>query len=70
MKIPFAGEVCPYCLRNKKGDQTRTVATGVGLIIGGLSGHLVDGITGMIVGGLAFGLLAAIIGPPGKNHTG
>jgi hypothetical protein len=35
MNIPFAGEVCPHCLRQKKSDQTGTVATGLGLLTRG-----------------------------------
>jgi hypothetical protein len=58
MKIPFAGEFCPYCLRGKKRDQTRTIAGGIGLILGGSIGNMVADQGGMLVGGLAVGLLA------------
>ena len=69
MKIAFAGEVCPYCLRQKKGDQTGTVATAAGLLLGGFIGNLIGGFGGMLIGGFVLGLLAAIVSMSGKNHT-
>lgn len=69
MKIPFAGEVCPHCLRQKNTDQTGTVATGVGLLMGGFIGSLVGGLGGMLIGGFLLGLLAAFVSMSGKNHT-
>lgn len=67
--IPFGGQVCPYCQRDKSSDQAATVAIGIGLVIGGFLGNLIAGFTGMMVGGFVFGLLATIVGMSGKNHT-
>lgn len=69
MKIAFAGEVCPYCLRQKKGDQIGTVGTGAGLLLGGFVGNVIGGFGGMLIGGFVLGLLAAIVSMSGKNHT-
>lgn len=69
MKIPFAGEVCPHCLRQKKSDQTETVAIATGLLLGGLIGNVVGGLQGMLVGGFLLGLLAAFVSASGKNHS-
>jgi hypothetical protein len=63
MKIPFVGEVCPYCLRGKKRDQTRTIVGGIGLILGGIIGNRVADQGGMLVGGFAVGLLATFAIP-------
>jgi F0F1-type ATP synthase assembly protein I len=69
MKIPFAGEVCPPCLRQKKSDQTGTVATGLGLLTGGFIGNLIGGFGWMLIGGFVLGLLASIVSMSGKNYT-
>lgn len=69
MRIPFAGEVCSHCLREKKSDQTGTVATGAGLLMGGFIGNLIGGFGWMLFGGFVLGLLAAIVSMSGKNHT-
>ena len=69
MKIAFAGEVCPYCLRQKKGDQIATVGMGAGLLLGGFVGNVIGGFGGMLIGGFVLGLLAAIVSMSGKNHT-
>lgn len=67
--VPFGGYVCPYCNRDKSSDQTGTVATGVGLLVGGLIGNLIGGFGWMLVGGFTLGLFAAIVSMSGKNHT-
>lgn len=69
MNIPFAGELCPHCLRQKKSDQTGTVATATGLLLGGLIGNVIGGLEGMLVGGFLLGLLAAFVSMSGKKHT-
>ena len=69
MKIPFAGQVCPHCLRQKKSEQTGTLVSGVGLLMGGFVGSLIGGFGGMLIGGFVLGLLAAIVSMSGKNHT-
>lgn len=69
MKIAFAGEVCPYCLLQKKGDQTGTVVTGAGLLLGGFIGNVIGGFGGILIGGFVLGLLAAIVSMSGRKHT-
>lgn len=70
-KIPFTGDVCPNCLRDKGSDQAATVAAGLGLFIGGFIGNLIAGFGGMIVGGLILGFIAAVAAAvmSGKNHS-
>jgi len=67
--VPFGGHVCPYCNRDKSSDQTGTVATGAGLLLGGFIGNLICGFGGMLIGGFVLGLLAAIVSMSGKSHT-
>jgi hypothetical protein len=67
--IPFGGQVCPYCQRDKSSDQRGAVATGAGLLIGGFIGNAVSGFSGMLIGGFVLGVLAAIISASGKNHS-
>ena len=67
--VPFGGQVCPFCQRDKSSDQTGTVATGVGLLIGGLIGNAISGFSGMLIGGFVLGIVVAIISASGKNHS-
>lgn len=67
--VPFGGHVCPYCNRDKSSDQTGTVATGAGLVLGGFIGNLIGDFGGMLIGGFVLGLLAAFVSMSGKNHT-
>jgi hypothetical protein len=67
--IPFGGQVCPYCQRDKSSDQAATVAIGIGLVIGGFLGNLVAGFTGMMVGGCVLGIVAGAISMSGKSHS-
>lgn len=41
--IPFGGQVCPFCQRDKSSDQASTVAGMTAMIIGGFIGNLVGG---------------------------
>jgi hypothetical protein len=54
--IPFAGDVCPYCLRDKSEDQQYTVVAsilGAALAyVGYLMFELVGAIAGFVVGGI------------------
>lgn len=67
--VPFGGQVCPYCQRDKSSDQAATVIIGIGLVIGGFLGNLIAGFTGMIIGGFGLGIIAGVISMPGKNHS-
>lgn len=67
--VPFGGQVCPYCQRDKSSDQAATVAIGIGLVIGGFLGNLIAGFTGMMVGGFVLGIIAGAISMSGKNHS-
>lgn len=67
--IPFGGQVCPFCQRDKSSDQTGTVATCLGLLIGGFIGNAIGGFGGMLIGGFLLGIVAAIITASGKNHS-
>lgn len=67
--IPFGGQVCPFCQRDKSSDQAATVAIGIGLVIGGFLGNLIAGFTGMIVGGFVLGIIAGAISMSGKNNS-
>ena len=62
MEIPFGGQVCPHCLRDKSSDQADSITA----LIGALPGLVVGGLIGGAIGGLpiavAFGLLGGIIG--------
>lgn len=67
--VPFGGSVCLFCQRDKSSDQAATIATGIGMVIGGIIGSLISGFGGMIVGGLVLGVAAAMIAMSGKNHS-
>lgn len=67
--IPFGGQVCPFCQRDKSSDQTGAIATGAGLLIGGFIGNAIGGFGGMLIGGFLLGMVAAIINASGKNHS-
>ncbi|WP_088334554.1 QueT transporter family protein [Sphingomonas mucosissima] len=56
-------------MRDKSSDQAATVATGIGVVIGGFIGNLIAGFGGMIIGGLALGIIAAITAASGKSHS-
>jgi predicted lipid-binding transport protein (Tim44 family) len=58
--LPFAGQVCPHCQRDKSADQSSTVIAGVALLFGGFIGNLIGGFGGMIIGGLALALIAVV----------
>jgi hypothetical protein len=67
--IPFGGQVCPYCKRDKSGDQTATVAGVIAMMAGGFFGNVLGGLGGMIVGAFSLGLVAAIVSQVGKGNT-
>lgn len=58
--IPFAGEVCPHCQREKSGDQTATVVIGIGLLLGGTLGYAIGDFAGMLIGGFICATVFAI----------
>ncbi|MEH3099983.1 SHOCT domain-containing protein [Sphingomonas adhaesiva] len=67
--IPFGGQVCPYCKRDKSSDQTATVAGVMAMMVGGFFGNLIAGFVGMIVGAFSLGIVAAIVSQLGKGNT-
>lgn len=67
--IPFGGQACPYCKRDKSSDQTATVAGVIAMMVGGFFGNLVAGFGGMIVGAFSLGIVAAIVSQLGKANT-
>ena len=40
--VPFGGEVCPYCLRDKSADQQFQIILFIFVLVGGGVGYLVD----------------------------
>lgn len=56
--IPFVGEVCPHCQRDKGNDQVTQMAGTAGLIFGGFIGWMLFGFMGAILTGI---ILAAIL---------
>lgn len=56
--VPFAGEVCPYCNRNKGADQTATVVGMLAIGLGGWIGGMIGGFVGTIVGAFVLGFIA------------
>jgi hypothetical protein len=58
--VPFAGEVCPYCKRNKRADQTATVVGMLAIGLGGWIGGMIGGFVGTIVGGVVLGVIAIV----------
>lgn len=62
--IPFGGEVCPYCQRDKSGDQVLTGCMFVACLVGGGIGFLINGVAGALIGALALVVIAAVIMVP------
>jgi len=61
-EIPFAGEVCPYCQRDKSADQGTHAIIVICLVIGGAIGYFVNDFTGFIVGALIGAVIGAVGG--------
>ena len=59
--IPYHGEVCPFCLRDKSADQQSMGCISIALIAGGVLGYLTFDFMGMIIAAFAAGIAAAII---------
>ena len=62
-EIPFAGQVCPYCQRDKTADQGRHLLLMVCLLIGAGVGYLIGGFSGLLWGagaGMVLGVIAAL----------
>ena len=58
--IPFGGDVCPYCQRDKSNDQAYTA---LGFILGicaGVIGYFIFGFWGAIVG-IILGIITALV---------
>ncbi|MGW8135935.1 SHOCT domain-containing protein [Sphingomonas zeae] len=58
--IPFGGQVCLYCHREKSSDQAITVFGTIGVLFGGFIGNLVGGFGGMLVGAFGLGFIALV----------
>lgn len=71
-EIPFVGEVCPNCQRDKSGDQqTQTLAMFFGFI-GGAIGWFISGIGAAIIGmivGVVVGMIMAAMTGAGKTQA-
>ena len=48
--IPFVGQVCPHCQRDKSNDQVAQVVGCVGLFVGAGLGWVIGGVVGAIIG--------------------
>ncbi len=67
--VPFTGEVCPYCQRNKSSDQQKQVIGVIFIMLGGWLGSQIDH---MFIGAIVGGVVGIIIGskrPKGKCPT-
>jgi len=60
-KIPFTGDVCPYCHRDKSQDQSLQVGTTIFGAIGGGIGYMIDGFFWGAIIGVVIGVIAAFI---------
>ena len=63
-EIPFTGDVCPYCHRDKSKDQTTHALLVIGVVIGGAIGYFANDFMGFFVGaaiGGAVGVVAALV---------
>lgn len=67
--VPFNGEVCPFCQRDKSSDQTIHVLGMIGMFIGGTVGSWIGGFGGMIVGAIVVGFIVVIIGAASAGHS-
>lgn len=59
--IPFAGTICPYCKRDKSGDQQTQIIAVILAALGGYVGYSVS-VSGAVVGFLIGASLGTIIG--------
>ncbi len=59
--IPFGGQVCPHCQRDKSSDQGLTVVGTIAVLFGGFVGNLVGGFGGMLVGAFGLGMVAVVM---------
>lgn len=60
--IPFNGDVCPHCQRDKGADQVQHAITVVLIVVGMGIGWLVSDFKGMLWGGTVAVVLAIVIG--------
>lgn len=67
--MPSGGQVCPYRQRDNSSDQTGSIATGAGLLNGGIIGNAIAGFGAMLVDGFVVARPAAIISASGKIHS-
>lgn len=67
--VPFAGQVCPHCQRDKSSDQAIHVAATIGIFVGGTIGGWIGGFGGMIVGAIVVGFLVVIVGVASGSNS-
>ena len=68
-KVPFAGNVCPYCDADKSGDQTKSVWSFIGAMAGGGVGYLVNhGAVALFVGA-ALGTVGGLVFASKLNNS-
>ena len=60
-EIPFAGDVCPYCHRDKSKDQTTHALLVVCVVIGGAIGYFANDFMGFFVGALIGGAVGVVV---------
>ena len=58
--IPFVGQVCPFCQRDKTKDQGNQTLLVIMLIVGGGIGYLIGGFKGLLWG-LGVGMVLGVI---------
>lgn len=68
-QIPFAGQVCPHCQRDKSADQQRHAISMIGIFVGGVIGYAVNEIMGAIVGGSIGGAAAMFLPLAGTEKS-
>lgn len=59
--IPFAGQVCPHCQRDKSGDQQQQALIAIGVVIGGVIGLAVNDMFGVFIGGVIGGIVGLVL---------
>ena len=60
-EIPFAGDVCPYCQRDKSADQGTHALLVISIVIGGAIGYFANDFMGFIVGAIIGGVAGILM---------
>lgn len=69
-RIPSDGNVCPYCLRDKKADRDANSAATFFAVIGGGIGYAINGFAGLLVGGAICAFIGGIVLALGAGKRG